>query len=331
MAYELEKQVAIASVMQATKFCTQIQQDRLVTAIEKPDFSPVTIADLGTQAIICQAIATAFPQDAVVGEEDATLLRRPQMLEQLQQITYYLQMHVPEASAENVLDWIDLGNGQVGDRFWTLDPIDGTKGFLRGDQYAIALALIENGEVKLGVLGCPALPLDLNQSQAERGALFVAVRGQGVTQIAFKTGVAQPISGARTANKSYFRSTESVESRHGNLPLQRAIAQAVGMTAKPLSIDSMAKYAVVARGEAALYLRLPWAEYPDYRENIWDHAAGAIVVEEAGGRVSDMYGKPLEFTAGAKMLNNRGIIASSSDIYDAVLAAVQEKMSIESL
>jgi 3'(2'), 5'-bisphosphate nucleotidase len=98
------------------------------------------------------------------------------------------------------------------------------------------------------------------------------------------------------------------------------------MSAEPLSIDSMAKYAVVARGEAALYLRLPWSEYPSYRENIWDHAAGAIVVEEAGGRVSDMYGKPLEFAANAKMLNNRGIIASCSDIYDAVLAVLREKV-----
>jgi 3'(2'), 5'-bisphosphate nucleotidase len=234
-------------------------------------------------------------------------------------------VHIPKASANAVLDWIDRGNGQVGDRFWTLDPIDGTKGFLRGDQYAIALALIEDGEVKLGVMGCPALPLDLNQPQAERGVLFVAIRGQGVTQIALKSEASQPILGARTASKSHFRSTESVESRHGNLPLQRAIAQAVGMTADPLPIDSLAKYGVIARGEAALYLRLPWAEYPDYRENIWDHAAGAIVVEEAGGRVSDMYGKPLEFATGAKMLNNRGIIASSSDLYNAVLAALQEK------
>lgn len=326
MAYELEKQVAIASVIRAITLCTQIQNDCLVAAIEKPDFSPVTIADLGAQAIICQAIAAAFPQDAVVGEEDAKLLRQPHMSEQLEQIASYVRVHIPETSAETILEWIDRGNGQVGDRFWTLDPIDGTKGFLRGDQYAIALALIEDGEVKLGVMGCPALPLDLNQPQGERGVLFVAVRGQGTTQIALKSGVSQPILGARTANKSHFRSTESVESRHGNLPLQRAIAQAVGMTPEPLSIDSMAKYAVVARGEAALYLRLPWAEYPDYRENIWDHAAGAIVLEEAGGRVSDMYGKPLEFAANAKMLNNRGIIASSSDIYDAVLDALQEKV-----
>lgn len=325
MAYESEKQIAIASVIKAVKLCTQIQNDRLASAIEKPDFSPVTIADLGAQALICQAIAADFPQDAVVGEEDATLLRQPHMSEQLEQITSYVRMHIPEASAETVLEWIDRGNGQVGDRFWTLDPIDGTKGFLRGDQYAIALALIEDGEVKLGVMGCPALPLNLNQRQGERGVLFVAVRGQGTTQMALKSGVSQQILGARTANKSNFRSTESVESRHGNLPLQRAIAQAVGMTAEPLSIDSMAKYAVVARGEAALYLRLPWAEYPDYRENIWDHAAGAIVLEEAGGRVSDIYGKPLEFTTGVKMFNNRGIIASSSDIYDSVLVALREK------
>ena len=58
-------------------------------------------------------------------------------------------------------------------RYWTLDPIDGTKGFLRGDQYAVALGLIDDGEVILGVLGCPNLP----NSDGSRGAIFSAVEG----------------------------------------------------------------------------------------------------------------------------------------------------------
>lgn len=66
---------------------------------------------------------------------------------------------------------------------WTLDPIDGTKGFLRGEQYAVCLALIVDAEVKLGVMGCPNLPVDWSKPEGERGCLFVAVRGQGSQQV----------------------------------------------------------------------------------------------------------------------------------------------------
>ena len=80
---------------------------------------------------------------------------------------------------------------------------------------------------------------------------------------------------------------------------------------------------MVARGEAALYLRLPRVQTPDYRENIWDHAAGAIVVEEAGGKVTDTYGKPLDFTAGSKLIHNHGVVASNGTLHDAVLAELK--------
>lgn len=322
LAYEREKQVAIAAVKQAAKLCEQVRGDRLYAAIEKQDSSPVTIADLGAQAVICQAIAAAFPNDAVVAEEDANLLRQPAMIEHLKQIATYVQALIPDASPEAVITWLDKGNGQVGLRYWTLDPIDGTKGFLRGDQYAIALALIEAGEVKLGVMACPALPVDMNQPDGERGVLFVAVRGQGTTMTSLRGDIESVHINSITP--SYLRPTESVESRHGNLPLQREIAKDSGLWAAPLPMDSQAKYGAVARGEAALYLRLPWAELPDYREYIWDHAAGAIVVEEAGGRVSDMDGKPLDFAADIKLINNRGIIASSVTIHAAVLAALRQ-------
>src|SRR5690606_27076032 len=84
---------------------------------------------------------------------------------------------VGQASPEQVLSWVDCG-GAAPDpqgRFWTLDPIDGTKGFLRGEQYAIALALIEQGRVVLGVLGCPNLP----GTGGSRGVVMAAVRGTG--------------------------------------------------------------------------------------------------------------------------------------------------------
>lgn len=325
MVYEREKQVAIAAATSAAKLCEQVRKRSSLAAIEKQDRSPVTIADLGAQAVICQAIAAAFPTDSIVAEEDASLLRQPAMVECLDAVTTYVRTIVPDATPEAVITWIDQGNGQVGSRYWTLDPIDGTKGYLRGDQYAIALALIEAGEVKLGVMACPALPVTVTQPEGDRGVLFVAVRGQGTTLISLQGGSSESVHVVSGEDISYLPSTESVETRHGNLPLQRAITQAVGLSVPPLQMDSQAKYGAVARGQAALYLRLPWTEFPDYRENIWDHAAGAIVVEEAGGRVTDMDGKPLDFTSGSKLINNRGIIASSSTLHKVVLAALRKK------
>jgi 3'(2'), 5'-bisphosphate nucleotidase len=104
------------------------------------------------------------------------------------------------------------------------------------------------------------------------------------------------------------------------------VAKAVGFTSASVRMDSQAKYGAVACGMAALYMRLPSPKTPDYRENIWDHAAGAIVVEEAGGKVTDMYGIPLNFSKSVKMMNNQGVIVSNGAIHDAVLEVFREKM-----
>jgi 3'(2'), 5'-bisphosphate nucleotidase len=66
---------------------------------------------------------------------------------------------------------------------WTLDPIDGTKGFLRGGQYAVCLALVVDAQVELGVIGCPNLPSDVSNPDGPRGSIFVAVKGQGVEEV----------------------------------------------------------------------------------------------------------------------------------------------------
>ena len=119
------------------------------------------------------------------------------------------------------------------------------------------------------------------------------------------------------------RFVESVEASHGNQSEQEAVAKAVGITQESVRMDSQAKYGAVAAGEAALYLRLPSPKYPDYREKIWDHAAGAIVVEEAGGKVTDMNGKPLDFYTAAKMNDNRGVVVSNGIIHDDVMSALK--------
>lgn len=324
MAFEKEKEVAIAAATAAATICEQVRQTMVPEAIEKKDKSPVTVADFGAQAVVCKALSEAFPNDPVVGEEDAGELKTPEMAERLQQVTRYVKQVAPEATPEAVTQWIDHGNGSVAARYWTLDPIDGTKGFLRKDQYAIALALVENGEIKVGVLACPALTIG-----GKTGLLFVAVRGEGTTMQAISGGSPEPIKVTSSEDKAHFRFVESVESGHGDQALQGAIAGAAGITADSMRMDSQAKYAAVASGQAVLYLRLPSPKSPDYREKIWDHAAGVIVVEEAGGRVTDMTGKPLDFSKAAKLVDNRGVIVSNGEIHDSVLSAL--KQTTESL
>ncbi|MCM1981319.1 3'(2'),5'-bisphosphate nucleotidase [Lyngbya confervoides] len=316
MSYEREKIIAIEAVLAATQLCEQVRQQISPAAIEKKDKSPVTIADYGSQALICRALAEAFPQDPVIAEEEAAALGSAEMKLQLQQVTDSIRQVIPTVVPAEVLNWIGHGSAQSGDRYWTLDPIDGTKGFLRQDQYAVALALVEAGEIKVGVLSCPALSLN----GLGPGLLFTAVRGEGATMRSLENEASQPIQVAQGTQNLRF--VESVESGHGNQSQQSAIAQTVGITAPSLRMDSQAKYAAVATGEAALYLRLPSPKTPDYREKIWDHAAGVIVVEEAGGKVTDMYGQKLDFTQGAKLVHNQGVIVSNGRLHDQVIAAL---------
>ena len=114
--------------------------------------------------------------------------------------------------------------------------------------------------------------------------------------------------GGAPATTAEARYAESVEAAHSNQSEAARIGAALGITAQPVRLDSQTKYAMVARGDASIYLRVPRG---DYRENIWDHAAGLIVVEEAGGRVCDVEGKPFDITTGQRMTDNRGAVVTA--------------------
>ena len=322
MKYEREEEAAVAAVLEAVSLCTEIRKEvQVPSALEKPDKSPVTLADFGSQALICWRLQMDFSKDPVVAEEDASALRRPEDKDILNRIVDSVRRFEPRADSQAVCDWIDAGNGEISDRFWTLDPIDGTKGFLRNDQYAVALALVEDGEVKLGVLGCPALSY---RPDAEPGVLFVAQLGRRAEMVPIRGGGRVPIQVAKERGGPSWRMLESVESSHGNLELHREIAGAIGIQEPSLRMDSQAKYGAVARGEAVLYLRMPFPKHPDYREKVWDHAAGSLVVEEAGGRVTDMFDRPLDFGSNVRMEGNRGVVVSNGEVHDAVIEALAQ-------
>jgi 3'(2'), 5'-bisphosphate nucleotidase len=322
MIYDQELAVALDAVRAAAGLCEDVRREMVGEALEKSDKSPVTVADFGAQALICRALAKEFPRDPVVGEEDAAALRAPEGAAMRSRVTGYVARRAAGARDDDVLAWIDHGNADVSPRYWTLDPIDGTKGFLRGDQYAVALALVEEGDLKVAVLGCPYLPVGLAAVNGERGMLFSAVRGRGASGARLSGGGPEPVHVSDGADPVLLRMVESVESGHANHSLQEDVARKVGLVSAPVRMDSQAKYGAVARGQAALYLRLPSPRTPDYRENIWDHAAGALIVEEAGGRVTDVHGNALDFASGRRMVDNRGVVVSNGRIHDGVLEAL---------
>jgi len=349
--YARELEVAQLAVQRAAILTKKVFHEKAKGTISKDDASPVTIGDFGAQALIIHAIKKNFPNDQVVGEEEASTLRDDQNLREkiwalvegtkLSDESAEKVLGGPIESLDAMLDAIDAGNSAGGDkgRIWDLDPIDGTKGFLRGGQYAVCLALMVDGEVKVGVLGCPNLPVDdaapltaesgIDQTDAEgKGVLFAAVAGLGATSAPLGTaglGKSQPIQMKPVEDISQATFCESVEAGHSSHGDQYNIATKLGVTKASVRMDSQAKYGSIARGAGDIYLRLPVRA--DYQEKIWDHAAGDLIVREAGGEVTDTLGRRLDFSKGRTLAENKGVVAAPKAVHGKVLEVVKEVLA----
>ncbi|KAK1263005.1 hypothetical protein QJS04_geneDACA009230 [Acorus gramineus] len=345
MAYERELSVAKKAASLASRLCQKVQKALLQSDVQsKSDKSPVTVADYGTQALISFVLQREIPSDSfsLVAEEDSGDLRKEDSKEILKRITELVNDTLSadgtynlSLSEDDVLAAIDSGKSEGGPhgRHWVLDPIDGTKGFLRGDQYAIALALLDEGKVVLGVLACPNLPSrpigepEKNSLQNSVGCLFSASIGGGSVLQLLDGSSPTKVHVSTTENPAEASFFESYEAAHSMRDLSSSIAKKLGVQAPPVRIDSQAKYGALARGDGAIYLRFP---HQGYREKIWDHAAGYIVVAEAGGVVSDASGKPLDFSRGRYLDLDTGIIVTNQKLMPLLLNAVREALKEQS-
>ncbi|PLW56474.1 hypothetical protein PCANC_04806 [Puccinia coronata f. sp. avenae] len=364
--YRREREVAVAAVLQASIVTRRIF-DQLIrphltagcndkASITKVDRSPVTVGDYTVQALVNFILSKYFPNDEIVGEEDSSELLNTTDKKYLEQIVNFTNQALTEdrlstgddekewaefrnqskLSQDDLVKLIDLGNSMGGKRagnrrFWTLDPIDGTKGFLRGEHYAICLALIVDGKVVLGVVGTPNLPLQgasCPPTHQPEGVLFFAEEGAGAFQRPLDsdqyTAIQIPYLSPEVLaqNGTFCESTESAHSDH-RLALDIVTQLKMANAQSPIRIDSQAKYCILARGDTHLYFRLP--TQPDYQEKIWDHAAGSILISEAGGKVTDLKGEPLDFSCGRTLSNNQvGFVAVHRLSLDHVLLSTQE-------
>ncbi|MCJ7725325.1 MAG: 3'(2'),5'-bisphosphate nucleotidase, partial [Acidimicrobiia bacterium] len=289
-------------------------------AMAKVGKEPVTIADYGSQAVVLAAVAASFPDHGVIAEEGSALLLAEAGEEGARRIVEIVGEVIgrPTDLAE-VAGWIDHDGGPS-PYTWVIDPIDGTKGFLRREQFAVAIGVLLDLQVHAGVLGCPHLDIDPADPSAGRGVVFTAIAGGGAFMEPLSGGDAVAVSVSDVSDPAGVRVLGSVESAHGDPALVTALIADAGLGGGMVRIDSQVKYGAVAAGLAEVYIR-PRSR-PDYRENIWDHAAGVAVVQEAGGRVTDLDGKPLDFTRGSKLLDNRGVLATNGKVHDLILASL---------
>ena len=317
------KTVLLLSVLRdAAGLARAVRAETKPAGLTKEDLSPVTVADFAIQAVAGRRLCAAFPDIPLVAEEDSVDLRAADGASVLEAVVRHVLRFEPDATAGTVCGWIEMGGAEPCDCYWTLDPIDGTKGFLRGDQYVVALALLERGVPVLGGLACPGLNPD---GTPGTGMIALARRGEG----AWSAPMDDPCAAWRRlcvspcAVPAQTRLMRSFEAGHTNTGQIDAIAGAMGITAEPVPMDSQAKYAALAAGRAEMQIRLLSPSRPDYKEKIWDHAAGSLVLEEAGGRVTDLSGAPLDFTRGRMLTANTGLLATNGAVHGAALAAVR--------
>jgi 3'(2'), 5'-bisphosphate nucleotidase len=302
------------AVRLAADLTRRVQQLHLVGS-EKTGQEPVTIADYGSQAILCRAISRAYPEDAVLAEERAdqfvTLVSAADRAHIVQLVCGVLGETVTET---DLVMWLEHGRGKEAERTWIIDPVDGTKGFIAMRRYAIAVGALEHGLPVAGVIGCPGY---------HDGLLFHAQGSKAYMQH-LSGGKVHRIAVSQTSKHAQDpRVVESIENSHADHEGALRVLDAAGITSPSLErIDGQDKYAMVACGDADLYLRLPREAKPKHK--VWDHIAGTALVQAAGGMVTDLDGSPLDFSLGMILERNKGMVVSNGHLHGRILDALAD-------
>jgi 3'(2'), 5'-bisphosphate nucleotidase len=184
------------------------------------------------------------------------------------------------------------------DRVWLIDPMDGTKNFIQRDgDFAVQIGLAVNGEVVAGAVYQPA-----------RDVLYRAVRGDGAW-IELNGGSAQRMSvSARTDPKDMVLAS----SRSHRSPRMQRVVSEFGFKNEVRRGSVGVKIGLITEQQADLYMHLS----PSTKQ--WDTCAPQIILEEAGGRLTDLFGQPLRYN-GVRVDNQNGIVATNGAAHEMVI------------
>jgi 3'(2'), 5'-bisphosphate nucleotidase len=231
---------------------------------KKDDDSPVTIADREANALIVGGLSAAFPDDGLLSEElpdDGSRMSRP--------------------------------------RVWMVDPLDGTKDFIRGrDGFSVMIGLVDGDRPALGVI---YQPIGDKLYWATRGDGAFLSRGGGAPERLRVSAVNDPSQIRMVASKSH--RTEAIDKVRAELGIS-----------DELNVGSVGlKLGLIAEGGRDLYVN------PAGHSKLWDACGPEALLAEAGGRLTDLHGAPLDYR-GRELGNVRGLIASNGVLHDEVVA-----------
>ncbi|KAK1679501.1 hypothetical protein QYE76_040349 [Lolium multiflorum] len=335
--------------------------------LEKNDQSPVTIADFGVQALISFELQQLFPSIPLVAEEDSTFLKsfNPDdnsgnvLIESISSaVTDKVNNSGSPLTHDDVLRAIDRGGKDAVSfdsnpaTYWVLDPIDGTKGFLKGDDalYVVGLALVVNGKVEVGVMGCPNWTNGTTANKQEEsfdhcnghGILMVSHAGCGTWSRHLSPELGQFIT-AQDVWKRCFVDTCSVvhmarfcipDSQTWNMIPLSLLFGSITDESDPKDENkillqyaccgSLCKYIMVASGRATVFFNRARV---NTQIKAWDHAVGVICVQEAGGQISDWSGKPLDLAAdltGRRIIypSGGGVLVTKGALHDKLVELI---------
>ncbi|KAL5197023.1 hypothetical protein ABZP36_000535 [Zizania latifolia] len=360
-AHHRELAAAAAAVERACCLCVDVKRSLLSgdeRILEKKDQTPVTVADFGVQALISLELQRSFPSIPLVAEEDSASVRSNNVL--IESISSAVADKVSNVDSplthDDVLRAIDRGGKDAVSfdsspaTYWVLDPIDGTKGFLGGDDalYVVGLALVVNEKVVIGVMGCPNWANDtivsgkddMGDAHPDRGILMVAHVGCGTWSRCLSVEIGQFTTAQDTWNRCLVDSCSIVHKA------RFCISDSQSWDMIPLSVlfnstidesnpkdeneilllyvycGSLCKYLTVASGRASVFVLR--AQTKTIKS--WDHAVGVICVQEAGGQVSDWSGKPLDLAAdltGRRVIYpSGGVLVTNGALHDKLVEMI---------
>lgn len=348
--YSNELKIAFETIQQAAKLSqfvlSEAEKDdgHDLGVVSKDDLSPVTIADFAIQALLTSTLHAHFPGDRFVGEESAGQLRaNPVLLDRVQAALQHIQSQVqddaeslvrfPSSPEEmcTMIDWCGMGTPDVGGRIWVFDPIDGTENFVKNLVYAINVALLEDGRQVLSAVGCPNMSMEIKAPASDssldpsgEGSIAFAVRGHGafirkLPGLYHSTVVRRLPRHAEQATD--LRSVACLNTS-GVPAVHEAAAKRLGIEYPGnILLPWVMRYVLLALDVGNTTF---WAYKSRSRlAKIWDHAGAILLFEEVGGKVTDVDGKDINWSAGRQMVANYGIVAAPSNLHGHILATLR--------
>ncbi|KAL3522158.1 hypothetical protein ACH5RR_014992 [Cinchona calisaya] len=361
--YFKQLEAATDVVQRACRLCIDVKKSLFSndgSILKKNDQTPVTIADFGVQALVSLEMSKLFPSIPLVAEEDSMFLHANNLVDAVVDVVTDRATLRDKLTQDDVLEAIDRGGkdayvfGPKPATYWVLDPIDGTRGFVKGSEalYVVGLALVVNEEIVLGVMGCPNWqenqPFQADENTVSMsGTIMISHKGCGtwrkklwdriniIGELLHDSWTRCFVDDCQLVHKARFCIPDS--QTWESLPLSllyNATTQAENVGDKeilllPACCGSLCKYLMVASGRASVFIQ---GEKAGKIVKAWDHAVGIICVHEAGGKVTDWRGTELDFTADQVerriIYPSGGILVTNNILHGAIVGIISSGSSV---